>query len=220
MTVQFQPPPTFAEVVVFDQNARTEEERLRSAKFNPVWLKWFVDIAQLLTGAGGGTGAVVHNSLSGLQGGSAGEEYHLSAADYSGTGTGVVVRTTSPSLVTPTLGVAAATSLNITGGRLRLIQGAQVTAANNLVLGTDGNYFQVAGATQINLIDNSTWSSGPVMLKFNAAPTVKHNQAASGNNKPVMLSGAVDFVASANDTLTLVYDSTDSKWYEVARTVI
>lgn len=106
-------------------------------------------------------------------------------------------------------------------GRLKAAQGAQLTAANNLVLGADGNRFQVAGATQINLIDNSSWQGGAIItLHFQTTPTVKHNQAASGNNKPLMLSGAVDFSATANDQLTLQYDSTDAKWYEIARTVI
>lgn len=105
--------------------------------------------------------------------------------------------------------------------RCNLKQGAVLTAANNLTLGSDGNYFQVDGATQINLILNTDWQGGSVVtLKFNSTPTVKHNQAASGNNKPVLLAGAVDFVASASDTLTLRYDSTDAAWYEMSRAVI
>jgi hypothetical protein len=104
---------------------------------------------------------------------------------------------------------------------LTLTQGAQADSANNLVLGADGNRYQIAGTTQINLIANTNWTGGTiVVLHFQGAVTVKHNQAASGVNKPIMLAGAVDFSASANDQLTLQYDSTDSKWYEIARTVI
>jgi len=100
-------------------------------------------------------------------------------------------------------------------------QGASIASANNLTLGSDGNYFQITGATQINLIDTSNWLGGAwVTLKFNSTPTVKHNQAASGAFKPIMLAGAADFAATANDTLTLRYDSTDSKWYEISRAVI
>lgn len=47
-------------------------------RFNPVWLKWFIDlINQLASG-----GAVDHNSLSGLQGGNSGlnQFYHLTSA--------------------------------------------------------------------------------------------------------------------------------------------
>jgi len=50
--------------------------------------------------------------------------------------------------------------------------------------------------------------------------TVAHNQAASGNNKPIMLAGAVNFSATADDQLTLQYDTTASKWYEIGRVVI
>lgn len=113
------------------------------------------------------------------------------------------------------------TGLQMQSKRLQGAQGTVVTAANNLALGTGGNYFQVDGATQINLLDNSSWQGGAeVTLKFNSNPTVKNNQAASGNNKPILLAGAADFVASANDTLTLIYDSTDSAWYETSRVVI
>lgn len=109
----------------------------------------------------------------------------------------------------------------LSSARLNMAQGAAVAAANNLALGTDGNYFQISGATQINLLSASGWLGGAqVTLKFASTPTVKHNQVVSGVNKPILLAGAVDFVASANDTLTLVYDGTDAAWYEVARAVI
>lgn len=114
--------------------------------------------------------------------------------------------------------------LGATVAQLTLKHGAQglaVTAANNLTLGLDGNYFQITGATQINLIDNTAWPGGSwITLKFNSTPTVKHNQAVSGAFKPLMLAGAVDFVATANDTLSLRYDATDALWYETSRAVI
>jgi hypothetical protein len=117
--------------------------------------------------------------------------------------------------------LGASVGYQIQSKRLQGAQGAAVTAANNLVLGTDGSRFQIAGATQINLIANSNWQGGAIVtLHFQSTPTVKHDQAASSPNMPIMLAGAVDFVASANDQLTLQYDSTDSKWYEIARTVI
>jgi hypothetical protein len=127
---------------------------------------------------------------------------------------------------TGTLTSATSILLNSTGAamgayRFKEKQGATVTAANSLALGSDGNYFQVDGTTQINLIANTNWQGGAVVtLKFNASVTVAHNQAASGDNKPLLLSGAANFSATANDTLTLRYDSTDSAWYEMSRTVI
>ena len=100
-------------------------------------------------------------------------------------------------------------------------QGVSVAAANNLTLGTDGDYFQITGATQVNLLDVTSLLGGAwITLKFNSTPTVKHNQAASGNFKPIMLAGAADFVATANDTLSLRYDATDAKWYQTSSAVI
>jgi len=66
-----QAPPTYAEVVLV--NPVTGK-----GKFNPVWLKWFLDLAQILNESGGTS--TLHNSLTSIQGGSASERYHLTAA--------------------------------------------------------------------------------------------------------------------------------------------
>jgi len=49
-TTKFQPPPTYALPVV-------EDSRTGKLIFNPIWLKWFLDLSQNLgvTGAGGGS---------------------------------------------------------------------------------------------------------------------------------------------------------------------
>ncbi len=101
-------------------------------------------------------------------------------------------------------------------------QGTTTAAANNLDLSLlEGTRYQISGNTQINLLHFGNWRAGQVCsLHFQGTPTVKHNQAASGNYKPIMLAGAADFVATANDQLFLEYDTVDSKWYEVGRSVI
>lgn len=58
---------------------------------------------------------LAHNVLQGLQGGTVAEYYHLTSAEYTGTGTNEFVRKTSPTLVTPNIGAATGTSLNVTG---------------------------------------------------------------------------------------------------------
>jgi len=57
------------------------------------WYRFFLNQYTVL-----GTGAFDHNSLTGLQGGTTGQYYHLSQADYAGTGSGVFVRSNSPVL--------------------------------------------------------------------------------------------------------------------------
>jgi len=59
--------------------------------------------------------ATNHNLLAGLQGGTLNEYYHLTSTEYTGTGTGIFVRTSTPTIATPnittglTIGGVAAT---------------------------------------------------------------------------------------------------------------
>lgn len=50
--------------------------------------------------------ATRHNQLIGLQGGAGDEFFHLTSAEYTGSGTGVFARTTSPVFTTPNIGTA------------------------------------------------------------------------------------------------------------------
>jgi len=113
---------------------------------------------------------------------------------------------------------------SLTGAaRFQQAQGADVASTGNLVLGSDGNVFEITGTTQIDLISNLTWQNGSkVTLLFTSTPTVKHNTATSGTNITIQLAGAVDFVATAGDTLTLVLSEIGGTqaWREVSRAVI
>jgi hypothetical protein len=77
MATQFQPPPTYADPVVYDDATRKQQ-------FNPIWLKWFLDVSQYISNNGGG-GTIQHNNLGGLQGGlpASSEFYHLTNNAYS-----------------------------------------------------------------------------------------------------------------------------------------
>lgn len=98
----FQPPPTWALPILV-------EERSGRAIFNPIWLKWFVDLTAVLDAAGGTT-PNIHNNLSSIQGGGATERYHLTSAQHAAltagfTGTGVLVRATAPTVTSITVSV-------------------------------------------------------------------------------------------------------------------
>ncbi len=68
----------------------------------------------------------LHNDLGGLNGGVSGQYYHLTQSEYTGTGTGNFVRTTSPTLITPALGTpSSGVMTNATG--LPLISGVTGT---------------------------------------------------------------------------------------------
>lgn len=82
-----------------------------------------------------------------------------------------------------------------------------LAAANDLTL-TDGNAFEITGATQINAIATALWIAGSqVTLMFASTPTVKHNTAGGAGTAVILLAGAVDFVATTGDTLTLLYSN-------------
>jgi hypothetical protein len=57
-------------------------------------------------GAAAAATPTAHNDLIGLQGGSAAQYYHLTSAEYTGSGTGAFARTTSPVFTTPNIGSA------------------------------------------------------------------------------------------------------------------
>ena len=91
-----------------------------------------------------------HNDLAGLQGGTTNEYYHLTSAEYTGTGTGNFVRASSPTLTTPNLGTpSAATLTNATGlpistGVSGL--GTNVATALGVSVGTAGAFVVNGGA--------------------------------------------------------------------------
>ena len=105
-------------------------------------------------------------------------------------------------------------------GRLQGDKGADVTSADEITLGTDGNYFDITGTTTINHINKTDWQAGSVIiLQFDASVTVTHNAASpTGTEASMLLSGAVDFSATADDILMLVYDGV--MFREISRTII
>lgn len=117
--------------------------------------------------------------------------------------------------------IAGSGPWNFISRRVCFAQGAAVAAANDLTLGDDGNLFRITGATQINRLVNTNWQGGSqVTLTCVTGFTVAHAQAGGGVNRPIYLNGGVNYVMTANDTLTLKYDSTETAWYEIGRAVI
>lgn len=102
-----------------------------------------------------GTTVADHNDLANLQGGTALEYYHLTSAEYVGTGSGVFVRANSPTMVTPVLGVASATSLTLT---------------TDLAV-ADGGTGRSTGTTANSLIATGTTATGAQQTLANGLTT-------------------------------------------------
>jgi hypothetical protein len=83
-----------------------------------------------------------------------------------------------------------------------------VVAANTIQLPPEGRAFAVSGATTINHLAKS-YPGRMVLLHFSGAPTVTHNAGAPPTGyAPILINGAANFVASANDVLALLYNGT------------
>jgi hypothetical protein len=67
---------------------------------------------------------VNHNDLPNLNGGTSGQYYHLTSAEYAGTGTGVFARSTSPVFTTPNIGSATG---SISGNAATVTTNANLT---------------------------------------------------------------------------------------------
>lgn len=129
----FQPPPTWADPILID-------ERTKKSGFNPVWLKWFIDLVGIINASGGGSGVIAHNSTTGLQGGQANQFYHNTAAENA-----LVV-------ALGTLSSQAANNVAITGGTIdgTVIGATTPAAAKFTSLGAAGTLRPAtdAGAAQ------------------------------------------------------------------------
>lgn len=101
-------------------------------------------------------------------------------------------------------------------GRFKIDKGADITAAGDLTLGTDGNFFKITGNTTVNAITTSNWQAGSeVTLWFSGTPTVSHNTAGGGGTALIQLDSQVSMSAVSGTILKLIYDGT--VWREIGR---
>lgn len=101
-------------------------------------------------------------------------------------------------------------------GRFKIDKGADITAAGDLTLGSDGNFFKITGNTTINAITTTNWQAGSqVTLWFTGTPTISHNTAGGASTAKIQLEGAVNMSAEDGAYLTLTYNGTD--WVEQTR---
>lgn len=125
------------------------------------------------------------------------------------TGTGDAVLSTSPTLVTPVLGVASATSVNklaitapATAATLTIADGKVLTSSNTLTLaGTDGKTLTVNNSLTLSGTDATVMtfpSTTASLARIDAAQTFAGNQTFSGaiitSTQTLSGAGAVDIV--------------------------
>lgn len=148
------------------------------------------------------TGTQDHNTtLSGLQGGSASERYHLTSAEYTGTGTGNFVRQTSPTLITPALGTPASGTLtNCTGLPISTgVSGLGTGVAT--FLGTPSSANLASALTDETGLGSVVFATNPTLTTPKATTTI-----GVGNTTPSASGSGISFPAtqdSSTDANTL-----------------
>jgi len=119
-----------------------------------------------------------------------------------------------------TLALNAKVAIN---GKFLIQQGTDVASvAGAMTLPLDGNVFEVTGTNAITLISNVGWQNGAeVTLVFTSTATLTNGTATSGTDIIIKLAGAANFVASADDsiTLTLCEIGGVQAWREKCRSV-
>ena len=149
----------------------------------------------------------VHNELAGLNGGTSNQYYHSTLAEYTGTGTGVFVRATSPTLVTPALGTPTAlvgtnitgtataftasnvtTNANLTGGVTSVGNAATVVTNANLTGGVTSVGNAATVITNANLTGGVTSVGNAATVITNANLT---GEATSTGNAVTLTNSAV-----------------------------
>lgn len=91
-----------------------------------------------------------------------------------------------------------------------------VAAANDLAIPAGTGMIDVTGNTQINRLVNTGWQGGQLLtIKTSGTPTIKHNQAGGGVNRPIFTKTAADVVMAANKVFSCRYHETDNTFYEV-----
>lgn len=123
---------------------------------------------------------------------------------------------TDPSGAAATKKITYGNLFSVPPGRLQERKGANVASANDMTLGTDGNFFIITGTTQINGIATASWIAGSqICLLFDNALTIKNAGTPGAGFASILLSKSIDFLTANNTVLGLVYDGT--QWQETFR---
>jgi hypothetical protein len=104
-----------------------------------------------------------------------------------------------------------------TGRLLQYRSTVSIASADDITLGS-GNTFGITGNATIKAINITKWYPGSVVyLIFYGSPTIKHNTVGGSGTVPIKLNGSIDFNASPDTILTLLFDG--AYWQEVTRKI-
>jgi len=165
-SANFQPPPTYADVV-------TTDERTRRSQFNPIWLSWFLQMAQFASQSGGTTNVLSAGTL-GQTLIATGAGYPVWSSNFLSHAGSVGYTTGAGGAVTQQTSRTTGVTLNKICGQITLFS-APGTAAwqefqvtNSTVAATDTIIANVASATNDYAVRVTAVAAGSFTLSVSA----------------------------------------------------
>ena len=189
----FQPAPTWAPVII-------ENERTGEKEFNPVWLKWFLDVVGLINTSGGGAGTIQHNGLAGLQGGVANEYFHLTSAQYTALG---ITKSNFMVYQSAAQAITAATPTTVLFATKVFDVTTEVSATGVFTAGTAGYYMFSAGFTGTQAVATTRY----LALYVNGVERARLQGVNGVTGVPCIAGAVVPIQLAAGNTVTVVYYS-------------
>lgn len=160
MATIFPIPPTYAPPFIRRPNATSDTDVV----INPIWLDWFLSVSQTIAPQ-----SFDHENLTGLQGGAAGEYYHLTATQH-----------------------AAALALLASSGRFSVAVHAD--AAEDLVLTNQANAVDWLAFSDRNIIRVDLSKSSEIRLRARVTTA-----SASGNSPRIYCGYAASYSTATGD---------------------
>ena len=155
----------------------------------------------------------LHNNLSGLQGGTSNEYYHQTSAEYTGTGTGVFVRTSGGTLTNPKLD----NTIYDPNGNAIIATATIANAVNFITLNnnTTGNDIAVSASgtdANINLVLNSK-GTGSIKTSGRTLPTITTVSDGAGYVCNLALGNEFRITIAADRLAGTTTNYVDGQWW-------
>lgn len=106
-------------------------------------------------------------------------------------------------------------------GMQQLLKGTDVTTTATMILPNDGNFYNLVGGNNTSRIETSAGYQNGYVVTFRVAAGMQfnHNLANVGTQHSYRLPSSTNFVATAGDMISFVYDASTPCWRTIMRTL-
>jgi len=126
-----------------------------------------------------------------------------------------IINGTSDGTKAFTIALLTATAIT-TSGRIQGSSGASIASANDITLGSDGNFFEITGTTTVNRILTTGWQTGSIIhLYFSGLVTVTNGTSSGSGFQGFRFASDANTTSSGADGFTMTFSNTGSVWLQM-----